>query len=138
MSGTGIREFIVGNTAYKYTELTPIDALSFGTRCAKTIGPILSALFNALGNTTSGERTTELMDALAPALDKVDDKKLEALLKECYSHVYTPGNECLGDEASFNSWFSERKHELFPVGITALIHLVKDFFPNLSDITKQS
>lgn len=132
---TGIKEFIVGDTAYKFTELAPVEALSFGTKVAKTIGPILGSVFAVLGNVSGGgDKTAEFLEAVVPALDKIDEAKLEALLKECFGHVYTPANENLGDEAAFNSWFQDHKADLFPVGLTALFNLSKDFFPRLSDI----
>lgn len=135
MSTTGIREFIVGDNAYKYTELAPVEALSFGTKVAKTIGPILGSVLAVLGNASGGgDKTAEFLEAVVPALDKIDEAKLEALLKECFGHVYTAGNECLGDEAAFNAWFRENKADLFPVGLTALFNLSKDFFPKLSAI----
>lgn len=136
MSNTGIKEFIVGDNVYKFTELAPVEALSFGTKVAKTIGPILGSVFSVLGNVQGGgDKTAEFLEAIVPALDKIDEAKLEALLKECFSHVYTAGNECLGDEAVFNSWFRDNKADLFPVGLTALFNLSKDFFPKLS-VTK--
>lgn len=147
----GIGQFIVNDTVYKYTELAPIEALAFGAKCIKTLGPLMSGLGGALsavskasqekaseGAAPSGaiDATEAVLSALAPMLVNVDESRLMELFKECFGHVFTPQNECLGDEAAFNAWFMERKADLFPVGIVALIYLGRDFFPKLPATSK--
>ena len=146
----GIGQFIVNDTVYKYTELAPVEALAFGAKCVKTLGPLMSGLGGALSAVSKASRASEgeaassgpidateaVLSALAPMMGNVDEARLMELFKECFGHVYTPQNECLGDEAAFNSWFMERKADLFPVGIVALIHLGRDFFPKLPATSK--
>ena len=35
-------------TVYKYTELAPVEALAFGAKCVKTLGPLMSGIGGAL------------------------------------------------------------------------------------------
>lgn len=147
----GIGQFIVNDTVYKYTELAPVEALAFGAKCVKTLGPLMSGLGGALSaiskasaKAAEGEAapsgpidaTEAVLSAIAPMLGNVDEARLMELLKECFGHVFTPQNECLGDEAAFNTWFMERKADIFPVGVAALIHLGRDFFPKLPATSK--
>lgn len=134
MKGTGIGEFIVEDRVYKYTKLAPIDALRFGTEVLKALGPGLIQLatkYQLKDKTTVGEA----LDIISPALETLEPDRLQPLLTTAFAHVYTSSNECLGDEASFNSWFQQYPSDLFRVGVTALYYLAKDFFPKLSGIT---
>lgn len=129
MSDTGIGTFTVGSHAYKFEELAPTDALRFGVKVTKSLGPALAKLGEAATNAAGKTDPKELVAAFGPALGMVDDAVLEELLRTAMQRVYTPQNESLSNEAVFNAWFREHKEDLFPVGLYALYHLTKDFFP---------
>ena len=129
MSGTGIGSFTVGTNTYKYEELAPIEALRFGVTVTKSVGPALAKLGEAAAGAKNAKDVTGIMEAFGPALGMVDDNKLLELMHASFQHVYTPHNECLGNEAVFNSWFRTNKEDLYMVGLLSLYHLTKDFFP---------
>lgn len=138
MSNTGIGSFVVGNHTYKYEELPPIEALRFGAVVTKAIGPALAVLGEAAVAATTAHTTKDILAAFGPALGMVDEDKLLELIKASLQHVYTPQNECLGNEAAFNTWFRANKEDLFPVGLLSLYHLTKDFFPKALATAVQS
>lgn len=129
MSGTGIGHFTVGEHTYKYTELAPVDALRFGAVVTKAIGPALAVLGDAASSASGASNTKDILTAFGPALGLIDEEKLLELINTALQRVYTPQNECLGDEVVFNNWFQQHKTDLFQVGLLSLYHLTKDFFP---------
>lgn len=129
---TGLGQFNVGDTVYKYDTLAPIDGLRYGTQCAKVLGPALANILDVVTQWSADKMTIgDLATSVAPALATLDEDKVEGLMRTAFARVYTPRNECLGDEAAFNDWFSERQNEVFVVGVLAIYHLSKDFFPRL-------
>lgn len=129
---TGLSTFAVGETVYKYDLLAPVEALRYGTQCAKVLGPALASVMDVVQQFGSDKATVgELVASAAPALAAIDEDKVATLMQTAFKRVYTPANECLGDEAVFNDWFQARPHEMFPVGLLAIYHLSKAFFPKL-------
>ena len=125
----GISSFTVGADTYKYVELAPLEAMRFGIKVAKALGPAVAKI----GEAASGKDVASVTASIGPALATVDEETLDELLKTAISRVYTPVNECLGNQAVFNSWFKDRKDSLFTVSFMALFHLSKDFFPKALD-----
>lgn len=129
---SGIREFVVGEDTYKYVELTPIEALRFGPRVAKVLGPILHPLISSLDK-EGNVQVKHIMASIGSELEKIDEEEMLKLIMGALTHVFTPQNESLGNEAVFNSWFSVKKSDLFIVGFMAVFKLAQDFFPKVPD-----
>lgn len=108
------KNIVVENVTYKVVPLDPMSALRYGTKVMKSVGP-------AFMSATQGN--------IGDVLSAVSETELEAILQSAYAQTYTPKNECLGDPAVFNEWFTEYKSHLFVVGIQAVIALTRDFFP---------
>lgn len=129
---TGLGTFKIGEHVYKFEALAPIEGLRFGTQCAKILGPTLTTVLDVVSRWNSEKMTIgDVVTSVSPALGTVDEEKFEGLMKTAFSRVYTPMNENLGDEAAFNSWFQDHMPDMFPVGLVAIYHLAKDFFPKL-------
>ena len=129
---TGLGTFKIGEHVYKFEALAPIEGLRFGTQCAKILGPTLTVVLEVVSRWNSEKMTIgEVVASVSPALGTVDEEKLEGLMKTAFARVYTPMNENLGDEAAFNTWFQDHMSDMFPVGLVAIYHLAKDFFPKL-------
>lgn len=126
---SNIKTFTYKNNVYKYEDYAPLEAVSFGVKCAKTLGPIASCVAGIQSSSTE-----DFLTNATKALSECDEKALEQLLNLAFSRVYTPENECLGDPAVFNTWFTNRKDEIFAVGVIALVNLCKDFFPQLGSM----
>lgn len=131
----GIGKVKIGDNVYSLAALAPIEALRFGTECAKVLGPALVQFLSRY----SGEEMTlkDLLTQIGPALESLDPDRLLTLLNTVYTHTFTPTNENLGDEAVFNSWFQEHPADMFQVGFQVLYALAKDFFPRLSGTLQQ-
>lgn len=118
---TGMSEFKVNGRTYKFDILTPMDAISFGSRVLKAAGGALLSI--------CGEASSVNYKAIADALSSVDPEELSSLMREALNRVYTPEQEPLKNEAVFNAWFNKYPEDLFVAGVMAVFEQVRDFFP---------
>lgn len=132
MSTLGIGEFTVGTEKFKYEELAPADALAFGLRVARVIGPVVAEIAAAVEAASNAATGLQVAEALGKALVHVNPDDLESIIQQAYKRIYTSSNTCLGDAASMNAYFKDHKDIMFQVGIVGLYNLCKDFFPRLS------
>jgi len=129
---SGFKTFSVGDTVYKYNSLNPAEAIYFGARVVQAFGPSLASLGVGVVEEKSSNQSNEaILMAFQSALSSLNAKLVTELINEALAKCYTPKNESLADEATFNLWFTEHKDHLFAVGPLALFYLTKDFFPKM-------
>jgi len=117
-----MKTITVGKTSYKVEPFTPKEAIPFGLKVAKILGPTLAGVVD---KGTLEERLTNVINRVG----NIDESAVESLMNMAYSRVYTPENECLDNEASFNAWFKDHRDELFECGFKAIMALATDFLP---------
>lgn len=133
----------VGGKRYALDLLNPIDAIAWGNRALALFGPSLGKIVNSiefdklqgidLANMGLMEVAGKVQTLISMALTSCGELKaaeVSAIMTEALQRCYTPQNESLGDTAVFNKWFKEHPGDLYPLGVMALVHLVKDFFPS--------
>jgi len=133
----------VGGKKYAVDLLNPLEALAWGPRVVALLGPsigkVLSSTdFEALkgidlakqGIMEAAGKLQNPLGALFACLGELKPEQVTALLNETLQHCYTPQNESLADQSVFNRWFKEYPGDMYPLGVMALVHLVKDFFPS--------
>ena len=143
MKDANIAFMHVGGKRYAVDLLNPIDAIAWGNRALALFGPSLGKIVNSIEfDTIQGidlatmgavEVMGKLQGLVAMALASCGELKsgeVTELMTEAIKRCYTPQNEALSDMALFNRWFRENPGDLYPLGVMALVHLVKDFFPS--------
>ena len=126
----GMGTFTVDEVVYRFNYMNPADALDFGPRVLKVVGPTLFALI-LTEKDASKNGEAAILDVMIPAISGMDSKIISGLIKEAISFCYTPRNEALGDEKNFNDWFIAHPDHLFTAGALAIYHLAKPFFPKM-------
>lgn len=143
MNAANMRQFRVGNNQYAIDLLNPLEAITWGNRVMALLGPAIGNIVVSVDfETISGIdlRKMEMSEVfgkwqpvIATAMAscgavRADD--ISRLMAEATQRCHTPRNEALSDAAVFNSWFRENPGDIYPVGVMAIYHLVKDFFPS--------
>jgi len=122
----GLKSLKVGESIYKVEPFAPREAISFGLKVAKILGPLIAGAVAG----ENAENIKELrIGKLLEAFQNLDEARTEDLIMQAFTRVFTPANECLENLASFNSWFKERKGELFETGFRSIMLLAEDFLP---------
>ena len=143
MNQSNISFISVGGKRYAIDLLNPIEAISWGNRALSLFGPSLGKIvnsidfgkvqgidLNAMGLSDVFGKLQGLIAASFSSCGEIDSEKASSLMNEALQRCYTPQNESLGDVAVFNRWFRENPGDLYPLGVMALVYLVKDFFPS--------
>ena len=128
---------------YAVDLLNPMDAISWGNRALALFGPALGKIFGAvdfdklegidlekMGLTELGGRIQGLVATMLASCGELKHGEVSGIMTEAIQRCYTPQNESLGDAVVFNRWFREHPGDLYPLGVMALVYLVKDFFPS--------
>jgi len=142
MNQTNMTFVSVGGNKYAVDLLNPLEALAWGPRVIALLGPSIGKVMGSLdfealkgvdltqqGIAEAAGQFKGPLGALFSCLGELKPDQVTALLTETLQHCYTPQNESLADMAVFNRWFQEHPGDMYPLGVTALVHLVKDFFP---------
>jgi hypothetical protein len=112
---TELKTFTVNDREYKYRDLTPMEALSFGTKVVQLIAPFLM----------QGQNVGQAITSLGA------NEELPKILKEALGRCYNNKSESLENEAVFNKWFQEYPQDLFEAGVKATWGLVQPFLPSI-------
>lgn len=134
----------VGGKRYALDLLNPLDGIAWGNRALSLFGPALGKIVNAvdfaslqdidlvkMGLMEVGGRLQNLLSITLTSCGEMKSSEVTAIMTEAIQRCYTPQNEALADMAVFNRWFREHPGDLYPLGVSALMRLVKDFFPSL-------
>jgi hypothetical protein len=143
MNHANIAFVSVGGKRYAVDLLNPIDAISWGNRALALFGPALGKLFGSIefdklegidlekmGLMEVAGRVQSLVSLALASCGEIKAGEVSDMMTGAVQRCYTPQNESLGDMAVFNSWFRENPGDLYPLGVMALVRLVKDFFPS--------
>ena len=133
----------LGGNRYAVELLNPIDAISWGNRALALFGPSLGKIVGSIdfdkiqsidlitmGLAEVAGKLQGLVSMAFASCGELKSDAVTALMTEAIQRCYTPQNEALSDMAVFNRWFREHPGDLYPLGVMALVHLVKDFFPS--------
>ena len=123
MIDQSLKSFTIGKNIYKVEPYSPKEAIPFGLKVIKTLGPLLGKL-TAKG--TAEERISRVIGEAG----NLNEEMVDNLLTAAYKRVYTPNNEPMDNEANFNAWFKDHKSELFECGFRAILLLAEDFLPD--------
>ena len=139
---TNLKFIDFGGHKYAVELLNPLEGITWGHRAMSLLSPALGSLLTSANLSAlmeldvEGDDFTENLAAIQPLLGelfnaygKLGGDEVSALLTEALQRCYTPRNESLADMSVFNRWFQENPGDLFTLGIIALFHLVKGFFP---------
>lgn len=142
MKHLNIAPVIAGEHRYMLELLNPLEGIAWGNRALTLFGPALGKAlaavdFKALegldltqdGLVEVGAKMQGMLISSFSSLGELDSEKVTAIMTEAIQRCYTPENESLVDQTVFNRWFREYPGDLYPLGVMALYHLVKDFFP---------
>ncbi len=110
-----LMNFTVNGREYKYHTLSPMEALSFGTKVVQLLSPFL----------LQGQNVGQAITSLGANED------LPKILKDALGRCYNNKNESLDNEAVFNKWFNEYPEDLFEAGVRATWGLVQPFLPSM-------
>ena len=113
----------IDDRIYCVRKLSPMEAIDYGLKVATVISPALSGLVEITRE--SGDQSKAL-DGLSGALK---GGEAGAILKEALRQCFTPENENLADEVTFNRWFQKYPGDMFVLASRAVWDLVKDFLP---------
>ena len=143
MNNANISFMSVGGKRYAVDLLNPIDAISWGNRALALFGPALGKVVASidfdelegidLAKMKLMEVASKLQGLVSMALASCGElkaKEVSDIMQEAIQRCYTPQNERLGNMEVFNRWFKEHPGDLYPLGVMALVYLVKDFFPS--------
>lgn len=113
-----LKSFIVNDREYKYRDLSPMEALTFGTKVVQLLSPFL----------VQGRNIGQAITSLG------NNEEISNILKEGLSRCYNNKSESLENEAIFNKWFQEYPQDLFECGVKAVWCLVNPFLPSMLNI----
>ena len=143
MNNANIAFLSVGGKRYAVELLNPIDAIAWGNRVLALFGPALGKIVGVIdfeklegidlsnmGVMKVAGKLQSLVSMTLASCGELKAKEVSDIMQEVIQRCYTPRNESLGDMAVFNRWFKEHQGDLYPLGIMALVYLVKDFFPS--------
>lgn len=143
MNNTNMTFISIGSNRYAIDMLNPLDAISWGNRALALFGPALGKVvssidfeklqgldLSAMGLAEVGGKLQSFISATLASCGELKAGEATAMMTEALQRCYTPQNEPLADAAVFNRWFREHPGDLYPLGIMALVRLVKDFFPS--------
>lgn len=143
MNSTNMTFIGIGSNRYAIDMLNPMDAIAWGNRALALFGPALGKVvssidfeklqgldLSAMGLAEVGGKMQSLISAALASCGELKAAEATAMMTDALQRCYTPQNEPLADAAVFNSWFRDHPGDLYPLGIMALVKLVKDFFPS--------
>ena len=143
MNSTNMTFIGIGSNLYAIDMLNPMDAISWGNRALALFGPALGKVVSsidfeklqgldlaAMGMAETFEKLQSLIGSALASCGELKGAEATAIMTEALQRCYTPQNESLADETVFNRWFREHPGDLYPLGVMALVRLVKDFFPS--------
>lgn len=113
-----LKSFTVNDREYKYRDLSPMEALTFGTRVVQLLSPFL----------VQGKNVGQAITALG------NNEDISNILREGLNRCYNNKSESLENEAIFNKWFQEYPQDLFECGVKAVWSLVHPFLPSMLNI----
>lgn len=114
----------IEDRVYSVQKFNPMEGMEYGTKILALISPALGGVMEAVKE--SGDATKVGLE-FARALK---DPEMAPMLKQALGQCFTPENESLADEVTFNRHFSKVPGDLFQLGVQAAYALVKDFFPS--------
>lgn len=133
----------VGGHRYALDLLNPLDAIAWGNRALSLFGPSLGKIlgsiefeklqgldFSKMGLMEVFGKLQHLGAMTLASCGELKAAEVSGIMTEAVQRCYTPQNESLADETVFNRWFREHPGDLYPLGVMALVYLVKDFFPS--------
>lgn len=120
----GLIRIKIEDRVYAVHRFNPMDGMEFGTKLLAIISPSFGGIIEI---TKEGGDPAKVGVELAKAMK---DPDLTPMLKQALGQCFTPENESLADEATFNAYFSQHPGDMFQLGVQAAYALVKDFFPS--------
>lgn len=113
----------IGDCVYICNRMNPLEAMEYGVKVLGLISPALSGVMEA---TKEGGEAEKVFSELSKSLK---DKDAIPLLRQAIGQCFTPDNQSLADELTFNRWFLEHPDHLFHLGAMAVYYLVRPFIP---------
>lgn len=128
LNDSGLGSFVIEATEYRYEQLTPIEAMTFGSKVSKLLGTVILGVANGLDTNTKEFNVADVQTALATIQpEETAQLGLEAL-RHCY--VQLQGSwVSLKDESYFNKHFMEHPDQLYVASVQAIWKLASPFLP---------
>ena len=114
----------IEDRVYTAQRFNPLEGMEYGAKILALVSPALGGIMEA---TKDGGDPAKVGAELGRSLK---DPDLAPLLKKALGQCFTPENESLADEVTFNKWFMRHPGDMFSLGAQAAWQLVKDFFPS--------
>ena len=122
---SALKSVKIGENIYKVEPFAPREAISFGLKTAKVIGPLFAGVIG--GEEESNEQ--QRMDKIFAALKSIEEAQVEEIMMQAFARAFSPKGEPFDNEANFNAWFKDHKGEMFEAGLRSIIALAEDFLP---------
>lgn len=123
MASSEFTRIKIDDDIYTCNRMNPMEALEFGMGAMGVIAPGMSGVFEA---TKEGGDVGKVFCELSKVLK---DKEALPLIRKAIGQCFTPQNESLADEVTFNRHFQEHPERLFHLGVMAIYHLIRPFIP---------